>query len=127
MAEGRHWVLDTGTKGTGAEMVPLEKTVQRPAPRTRAAPARRGPAPRARRAPESRGPLRFRVVDALSRDVLVDRADTRTAVEALSGVRSVVDVSIYVWEPRAERWRPLTHGEKQLLWGFRSSAAPARP
>ena len=26
------WVLDTGTKGTGAEMVPLEKVLKKPAP-----------------------------------------------------------------------------------------------
>ncbi len=62
----------------------------------------------------------------MSRHLLADRVDTRGAVESLRDVRSVVDVSIYVWEPRAERWRPLTHGEKQLLWGFRESLAPAR-
>jgi hypothetical protein len=127
MAEGRHWVLDTGTKGTGAEMVPLEKTLERPAPRPRGASARRVPARRVRRAAEPRGPLRFRVADAVGRQLLADRVDTRGAVEALRDVRSVVDVSIYVWEPRAERWRPLTHGEKQLLWGFRDSLSPARP
>jgi hypothetical protein len=126
MAEGRHWVLDTGTKGTGAEMVPLEKTLEHPARRPRPTRARPEPGRRVRRAAEPRGPLRFRVADAVSRHLLADRVDTRGAVESLRDVRSVVDMSIYVWEPRAERWRPLTHGEKQLLWGFRESLAPAR-
>ena len=123
MADGRHWVLDTSTKGTGAEMVPLEKTRERPAPRRRRAPLR--DRPRAPKAAASREPLRFRVVDAVSREVLADHADTRAAVDALEEVRSVVDVSIYVWEPRAEHWRPLTHGEKRRLWGFRDSASAA--
>lgn len=44
------WVLDTETKGTGANMVPLEKVLERPEP----APPRRGPAPPA----EPRRPAR---------------------------------------------------------------------
>jgi hypothetical protein len=54
---GKVWVLDTETKGTGANMVPLEKTEKRPAPprakrqRTRTSePVRR---PRKRSAPET--------------------------------------------------------------------------
>jgi hypothetical protein len=35
------WVLDTDTKGTGANVVPLEKVLQKPEP----APPRRRPAP----------------------------------------------------------------------------------
>ena len=37
------WVLDTETKGTGANVVPLEKVLKKPEP----APARRRPAPAA--------------------------------------------------------------------------------
>jgi hypothetical protein len=37
------WVLDTDTKGTGANVVPLEKVLNRPEP----APPRRGPTPAA--------------------------------------------------------------------------------
>jgi hypothetical protein len=37
------WVLDTDTKGTGANVVPLEKVLQKPEP----APPRRRPAPAA--------------------------------------------------------------------------------
>ena len=29
---GKTWVLDTETKGTGANMVPLEKVLKKPAP-----------------------------------------------------------------------------------------------
>jgi hypothetical protein len=38
------WVLDTETKGTGANVVPLEKVLERPEP----APPRRRPAPAAK-------------------------------------------------------------------------------
>ena len=34
---GKTWVLDTETKGTGANMVPLEKTLAEPAPKRRRA------------------------------------------------------------------------------------------
>lgn len=45
------WVLDTDTKGTGAQMVPLEKALEQPAPRTRRSPRRRRvPPPAADRA-----------------------------------------------------------------------------
>ena len=39
------WVLDTETKGTGANMVPLEKVLRKPEPAPEPAPARRRPAP----------------------------------------------------------------------------------
>ena len=32
MTKRRPWVLDSGTKGTGAEMVPLDKVLKKPAP-----------------------------------------------------------------------------------------------
>jgi hypothetical protein len=50
---GKVWVLDTETKGTGANMVPLEKAQERPEP----APARsrrRADPPPPRRAPKRR-------------------------------------------------------------------------
>jgi hypothetical protein len=40
------WVLDTETKGTGANMVPLEKTLAKPAPKPGARPAKAQPKPR---------------------------------------------------------------------------------
>jgi hypothetical protein len=51
---GKVWVLDTETKGTGANMVPLEKTQRQPEP----APAR--PRRRAERQPSATEPKRRR-------------------------------------------------------------------
>jgi hypothetical protein len=44
---GKVWVLDTETKGTGANVVPLEKTLAEPAPK---------PVPRSRKAEPKRRP-----------------------------------------------------------------------
>ena len=50
---GKTWVLDTETKGTGANMVPLEKVQEKESspPRRPTRPAKRTPAPRTSRAP----------------------------------------------------------------------------
>jgi hypothetical protein len=118
--KGRVWVLDTETKGTGARMVPLE-SVQKAAERTPEPLV----SPRTRRpraaAPETgaRPPRRFKVVDISTRQVLADGADARQTLELLGGLRSSVDVNVSVWEPEDERWRLLTLGERQLLWGRR--------
>ena len=117
---GRVWVLDTETKGTGAEMVPLDKVQRKPAPSAEpfwAPPKRR---PREPKAAESRPPRRFRIVDVLSREVLADDVGAREAVEALNDVRSMVDVQAYVWQPDAETWRLLTLDELRTLWGART-------
>src|ERR1700742_3467551 len=110
---GRIWVLDTETKGTGAEMVPLESV--------RKSPRRREPifVPRERapREPEPtpvRAPRRFKVVDVTSRAVLTQDASARETLELLGGVRSSVDVHVYIWED--ERWRLLTLPEQRVLW-----------
>jgi hypothetical protein len=112
------WVLDTETKGTGAQMVPLEKVLRKPDPKPQRPPLpERGPRPEP--APEPAAPPRFRVVEVLSRRVLSDDASTRATVDVLEGVRSVVDVSIYRWSEAAGEWRLLTPREKKALWGFR--------
>ena len=121
---GRTWVLDTETKGTGAQMVPLDKVVKRPGepsgkplfvPRKR-----RPPVPPADPAP--RPPRRFKVVDITSREVLAEGADTRATLELLGGIRSSVDVNVSVWEPSSEKWRLLTLRERQMLWERRAHA-----
>jgi hypothetical protein len=112
------WVLDTETKGTGAQMVPLEKVRREPEPKPVRTPLpERGPRPEPE--PEPTPPPRFRVVEVLSRRVLSDDASTRATIGALEGVRSVVDVSIYRWAEAAGEWRLLTPREKKTLWGFR--------
>ncbi|MDQ4071425.1 MAG: hypothetical protein M3088_00925 [Actinomycetota bacterium] len=118
---GRVWVLDTGTKGTGAEMVPLEKVLRDPD----SAPGRRFVAPKPElppqpeEAPQPRRPPRFKVVDVMSRRVLAEGASTRATVEALEKARSVVDVTVYRWDFEAEDWRMLSHRERRLLWELR--------
>lgn len=114
----RIWVLDTETKGTGAQMVPLESVLEKPAP---AEPffVPPKPAPREPKPAEPRAPRRFRIVDVVSQAVLADDAPARETVAALADVRSSVDVRVYVWEPNADRWRLLTLDEQRLLWDRR--------
>jgi hypothetical protein len=116
---GKVWILDTETKGTGANMVPLERVLRKPGsdpvpgfalPELK--PPEAGPeAPRA--------PRQFKVVDVLTREVLAEGAGTRATVELLEQVRSIVDVTIWVWQPEAERWRMLSLEEARSLWQYR--------
>ena len=121
MAERRAWVLDTETKGTGAHMVPLD------GPRPEGEPSREPfwvPPKRRPREPkpvEPRAPRRFRIVDVMPRERLADDVDARTALGVLAGVRSSVDVNVYMWEPDGERWRMLTLPEQRLLWERRAA------
>jgi len=120
---GKVWVLDTETKGTGAQMVPLEKTLKQPASeparrRARPVPKRESHTGEAEPAP----PRRFRVIDALSREVIAEDAGLAETVELLGDVRQPVAVSVYVWEPKAGDWRLLTRRELSLLWDRRRAA-----
>lgn len=122
--DGEVWVLETQTKGTGANVVPLGRTRKR----SDAVPGFgfRKPAPRAPQQPAPRAPYRFKVTDVMTRQVLGEDIDARAAVELLAGVRSIVDVIVHVWEPEAERWRMLSFGETQALWERRSAKARSR-
>jgi hypothetical protein len=77
------------------------------------------PKPKREKPPEPKLPRRFKVVDVRTRKVRAEGADLRTTVDLLEGVRSIVDVSIQVWEPKAERWQQLTQREAHMLWGMR--------
>jgi hypothetical protein len=114
------WVLDTETKGTGAQMVPLDKAIRQPAsePERRRARAVPKPAPKERPV-ESTPPRRFRVIEARSRQLLAEDANAPETLELLRGIEQPVDVSIYVWEPKPESWRLLTGREKSLMWELR--------
>ncbi len=123
------WVLDTETKGTGANMVPLDKVLKKPAPadermlRVRRPKAADGAGEA--ESPEPREPHRFRILDAMTRQVLADDVDARATVAVLEDVRSVVDVLIDVWEPDTGDWRRLTLGEQKAIWDFRGAARTA--
>jgi hypothetical protein len=122
---GRIWVLDTETKGTGAEMVPLDKVLKKPAPSSEPLFVPPEPAPREPKPPEPRPPLRFKVVDVMTRAALAEHASAREALSVLDDVRSIVDVNVFVWQPKAEKWRLLTLDEKRTLWD-RRRVAPRR-
>ena len=111
---GTVWVLDTETKGTGAQMVPLEKVQKEPARKAR---RRRAPAPpRKREAAEPARPERFKVVDVMTGLPLLEGAGARETVERLREVRSLVDVTIHAWDERAGSWQRLSRGEERALW-----------
>ena len=119
---GRVCVLDTETKGTGAQMVPLDRVLKNPAPRSEplfVPPKPRKPEPKPA---AQRQPRRFRILDVATRAVLADDVSARDALRALNDVRSSVDVQVYVWEPKDERWRLLTLGEQRVLWDRRQGA-----
>lgn len=111
---GKTWVLHTETKGTGANMVPLERVTGRSASRE---PLVVPPKPQPPKPPEPqpRAPRRFRVVDVMTRQVLVDDGGARETIDVLADVRSLVDVNVYVWQEERDRWRLLTFGERQAL------------
>jgi hypothetical protein len=127
----KKWVLETHTKGTGANVVPLdpEQEQEREQPtreRERDVVFVHPPTrPRPPKPPEPRRPRRFRVVEVTTRRVLAEDADTRATLAALRGVGSVVDVAVSVWSDRDGRYRLLTHGEQQALWAARGAAVEA--
>ena len=117
------WLLDTETKGTGAHIVPLEKAHEGPRKDQDLATVTLERPPRLPHAPEEPpGPLTFKVLDIRSGRVLGEGIDTRATVEVLEDVGSVVDVRIYVWVPKAARWRLLRLDEQRALWEFRGEA-----
>lgn len=120
---GKVWVLDTETKGTGANMVPLDRVLRQPG--SGAVEGFRLPVlkPQAPAPAPPRVPHRFKVVDVVTREVLAEGTDARATVERLEQVRSIVDVTIWVWQPDHERWRMLSLEEARGLWAYRGRLA----
>jgi len=112
---GKVWVLQTETKGTGANMVPLERVTERSSAVEPVFVPRKLPT-RVPEAPPPKPPRRFRIVDVMTRQPLVEDASARQAADALRDVRSIVDVNVYVWEDKRDRWRLLSYGEQRLMW-----------
>ena len=115
----KRWVLDTETKGTGAQMVPADRAHGGVETRGTIVVRDRKPLPEKPVAP--RKPPRFKVVDLMTREALAEDASTRDTVDVLKGVRSLVDVNLYVWEPTRDDWRMLTLDEKRTVWNFRDA------
>jgi hypothetical protein len=123
----RIWVLDTDTKGTGAEMVPLDRALKdktrtrdgERGPRVRRKPASPPKPPDETQAAEPPGPRRFKVVNAITREVLGEGIGARETVDLLDEMRSVADVHIYVRESEADEWRALTLRDQKTMWEFR--------
>jgi hypothetical protein len=122
------WVLDTETKGTGAEMIPLEKAQRRKSsqsPRERIRVLRRPSQSKDEpgidelddscRSEEVR-PRRFKLVNVLRRQVVAEDVGAREIVQALEGVPSIADVHIYVKQDAEEPWRLLTFAEKRAFF-----------
>jgi hypothetical protein len=112
---GKTWVLQTETKGTGANVVPLERVSKRAATREPLSVPRK-PRPRPPVPLEPRTPRRFRVMDVMTRQNLVEDGSAAEAIDAIKGVRSIVDVNVYVWQEEPERWRPLTFTERRAMF-----------
>jgi hypothetical protein len=121
------WVLDTETKGTAANVVPLEKLLRRGSPESELnlVVLQRPSGPRPVREPDPPQPRRFRVLDLMTRETLAEGVDLRTTVELLRDVRSIVDVQIYLWDAERGRWQMLGLNERRALWGARHQLEPA--
>jgi hypothetical protein len=122
------WVLDTETKGTGAQMVPLEKVLKGVArkPELNLVDLERPAPPRPVPEPDVPQPRVFKILDVMTRETLAEGVDLRTALDLLADVRSNVDVHIYVWDADRPRWRMLGLDEQRALWDARGSFQPER-
>jgi hypothetical protein len=123
------WFLETHTKGTGANIVPLDGDDEQPArERERDVVFVHPPAARAPKPPEPKRPHVFKVLEITTGRVLAEGASARATVELLRDVRSVVDVAISVLSEKDGRYRLLTHGEQKTLWDLRGAGpAPRAP
>jgi hypothetical protein len=122
------WVLDTETKGTGANMVPYEQTLAGSRQERELALVELGgsDAPQTGgEQPQARASTRFKVVDVLTSRVLAEDAGVRETVRALEGARSVVDVRVYRWAEEPRRWRLLSLDQVKTLWTFRGRLGDA--
>ncbi len=120
---GKIWVLDTETKGTGANMVPLERATKRPSAVEPVLVPRDVP-PRPEPAPEPKAPKRFKIVDVMTRETLAEDVSTRVAADVLSEVRSIVDVNVYIWHELECRWQILPYSDMRTLWELARADKP---
>ncbi|MCW3031213.1 MAG: hypothetical protein JWM66_1346 [Solirubrobacterales bacterium] len=120
------WVLDTETKGTGAHIAPLRPADGKPAPARELSLVTLERPVRASAAEPAVATTRLKVVDILGARTLGEDVDIRQAVRLLEGVRSVLDVRVFVRARPSDRWRLLGLDELKALWRFRGSAQAPR-
>ena len=77
--------------------------------------------PREPEPPKPRAPRRFRALDVVTREVLLDDGSVAEMLEMLRAVEHVNDVNLYVWEPERESWRLLSMAEQRVVWERRLS------
>jgi hypothetical protein len=111
----KKWILHTETKGTGAQMVPLESATKRSSA-TQPVFVPREPLRRVEPEAKPRAARSFKIVDVMTREPLLDGAGTRETVDALSQIRSIIDVNVYVWQDEDDSWRLLSLPEQRALW-----------
>jgi hypothetical protein len=116
------WILDTGTKGTGASVVPLERAQEPGKPAGEKLYVPRKPHPKRRPEAEPRRPRRFKIIDVVTRETLAEDVDTRSTLRLLRDVRSTVDVHVSVRDQRTGAWRLLSLKEQRALWDARHRA-----
>ena len=118
MVMAKTWKLETDTKGTGARVVPLgEEKGREREPAKVWVPVK--PRERPPEEPKPRPRRRFKVVDVMTLRPLAEDVGAREVVDALRGVRSMVDVRVSVWDEDHARWRVLTASELRTLWDAR--------
>ena len=72
--------------------------------------------PREPKPAEPAAPRRFRVLDVVTRAVLLEDGSVREMLSLLGTVEHINDVNLYVWEPGGERWRLLSIAEQRVVW-----------
>ena len=102
-------------------MVPLERVTKRSSdpPHQFVLPQRQPPQSEP---PKPRSSHRFKIVDVMTREELLEDGSAREAVETLGSVRSIVDVNVHVWDEEREQWLLLPFGEQRALLNFARTA-----
>ena len=122
------WVLDTETKGTGAHIAPLKrdhraKSRELNLVRFHPPAAARGSGSSAAERSVSAQAMRFKVVDILSTEVLVEDVTLLAALQALGSLRKAIDARVYVRRADGGRWRLLSLADTRRLWSLRERAS----
>jgi hypothetical protein len=95
-------------------MVPCGGMTERKTPAKIWVPPKR--TPREPEPPKPRPPRRFRVLDVVTRGVLLEDGSVGETLSLLGAVEHMHDVNLYVWEPGEERWRLLSIAEQRVVW-----------